>query len=87
MTLQEVSGVARHVAEHRTNDEPFDVVAAGETPSDDRTACAEIVAPYEEVGLTWWVESIDPWRFGWTEHEPWLAGEIRARMRQGPLEA
>jgi hypothetical protein len=26
-----------------------------------------IVAAYEEAGVTWWIESIDPWRFGWTE--------------------
>ena len=25
-----------------------------------------------------------PWRFGWTENEPWPAEEMRYRVRQGP---
>jgi len=87
MTPQDVRDVTRYVAEHRTNNEPFDVVVAGKTPGDDRASGAGLVAPYEEAGLTWWLESIDPWRFGWTEDEPWPTGDMRARVRQGPPEA
>jgi alkanesulfonate monooxygenase SsuD/methylene tetrahydromethanopterin reductase-like flavin-dependent oxidoreductase (luciferase family) len=86
MTPGDVRDVARYVAEHRTDEGPFDVVVAGETPGGDRAAGAEIVAPYEEAGLTWWVESIDPWRFGWTESRPWPTAEMRARVLQGPPE-
>jgi len=82
-----VRDVARYVTEHRTNDGPFDVAAAGETPGDAQAAGTEIVARYEEAGLTWWIESIDPWRFGWTEDGPWPIGEMRARVRQGPPKA
>ena len=87
MTPQDVRDMTRYVAQHRTNEEPFDVVVAGETPGDDRGSGAQIVASYEEVGLTWWVESIDPWRFGWTEGGPWPAEGMRARVRQGPPKA
>ena len=87
MTPEDVRGVTRYVAEHRTNEGPFDVVVAGETPGDDRTAGTEIVTPYEEAGLTWWVESIEPWRFGWTENGPWPTTEMHARVRQGPPKA
>ena len=86
MTPEDVRDVTSYVADHRTSDRPFDVVVAGETPGGDRTAGAEIVAPYEEAGLTWWVESIDPWRFGWTENEPHPTEEMRTRVRQGPPE-
>ena len=84
MTPEDVRGVARYVAGHRTADGPFELVVAGETPGDDRAAGAGIVAAYKEVGVTWWIESIDPWRFGWTEGEPWPAGEMRTRVREGP---
>ena len=86
MTPEDVRDVTNYVAEHRTNDGPFDVVVAGETPGGDRAAGARIVAPYREAGLTWWIESIDPWRFGWTDNRPWPAVEMRARVRRGPPE-
>jgi hypothetical protein len=35
-----------------------------------------IVAAYEEAGVTWCIKSIDPWRFGWTEGEPWPSEEL-----------
>jgi hypothetical protein len=87
MTPQDAREVARYVEGHRANDGPFDLVVAGETPGEDRDGGARIVAAYEEAGVTWWVESIDPWRFGWTEGEPWPSGEMRRRVRQGPPEA
>jgi hypothetical protein len=45
------------------------------------------VVAYVEAGVTWWMESIDSWRFGWTEGESWLSEEMRRRVRQGPPEA
>lgn len=87
MSPEDVRDVTRYVAEHRINDGPFDVVVAGETPGGDRATGAKIVEPYEEAGLTWWIESIDPWRFGWTDNRPWPTGRMRERVRQGPPEA
>ncbi|HJQ28460.1 MAG TPA: hypothetical protein VJ827_03915, partial [Rubrobacter sp.] len=72
---------------YRTGTGPFDLVIAGETPGDDHAEGAAIVAAYEEAGATWWIEGIDPWRFGWTENDPWPTREMRARVRQGPPEA
>jgi alkanesulfonate monooxygenase SsuD/methylene tetrahydromethanopterin reductase-like flavin-dependent oxidoreductase (luciferase family) len=88
MTPEDARGVARYVEGHRTNDgPPFDLVVAGETPGEDGKEGARTVAAYEEAGVTWWIESIDPWRFGWTEGEPWPSQEMRHRVRQGPPRA
>ena len=84
MTPQEVLDMVRYVTEHRTATGFFEVIIPGETPGDDRAEGAGIVAAYEESGATWWIESIDPWRFGWTEGAPWPTREMRARVRQGP---
>ncbi|HET7270160.1 MAG TPA: LLM class flavin-dependent oxidoreductase [Rubrobacter sp.] len=84
MTPEDVRDMTGYVAEHRTSDGPFDVVVAGETPGDDRAASAEIVELYQEAGLTWWIESIDPWRFGWRDNRPWPTEEMRDRVCQGP---
>jgi hypothetical protein len=87
MTPEDAREVARYVAAKRAGDGPFELVVAGETPGEDRKEGVRIVAAYEEAGVTWWIESIDPWRFGWTEGEPWPSEEMGHRARQGPPKA
>ena len=43
------------MAQHRAGPEPFDVVLTGETPA-DAAAARQVVEPYAEAGLTWWLE-------------------------------
>ncbi len=71
--------VAQFVKKHRHADEPFDIAYFGNygsSPGDDPQRAAEIVRPWREAGLTWWLESIDPWRG--------TLDEVRTRIRQGP---
>ena len=86
MMPEDAREVARYVAAHHAGDGSFELVLAGETPGEDRKEGVRIVAAYEKAGVTWWIESIDPWRFGWTEGEPWPSEEMRRRVRQGPPE-
>jgi hypothetical protein len=69
---------------HRLSSDPFQIVMAGATPGDDPTRGAEIVASYADAGLTWWLESIHPWLFGWQWQGQWPVAEVEARIRQGP---
>ena len=49
-----------------------------------------MVRPYEEAGVTWWIEPIDPFRFGWSYEVPWAPEatvQMRERVRQGPPRA
>jgi alkanesulfonate monooxygenase SsuD/methylene tetrahydromethanopterin reductase-like flavin-dependent oxidoreductase (luciferase family) len=87
MTPEDAREVAHYVADHRARSDPIELVVAGETPGEDRKKAASLVTAYEEAGVTWWIESIDPWRFGWIENHPWPAPEMRARIQQGPPEA
>jgi alkanesulfonate monooxygenase SsuD/methylene tetrahydromethanopterin reductase-like flavin-dependent oxidoreductase (luciferase family) len=75
-TPDELRDIVAYVREHRTSDEPFDVVLAGATPGDDLARAREYLDPYEAAGLTWWHESLNGWRapFAYT----------RERIRQGP---
>jgi alkanesulfonate monooxygenase SsuD/methylene tetrahydromethanopterin reductase-like flavin-dependent oxidoreductase (luciferase family) len=87
LTPDEVRQIRAYVAEHRSSEAPFDVVVSGATSGEDRAADALTVAPYREAGATWWIESIDPWRFGWGWEEPWApeaSEKMRERVRQGP---
>lgn len=74
------------VYQHRVIDTPFDVVMCGHTPGDDRAAAAGIIAPYIDVGATWWNENLHMMR-------PDLATRAQTtspteallwRVRQGP---
>jgi alkanesulfonate monooxygenase SsuD/methylene tetrahydromethanopterin reductase-like flavin-dependent oxidoreductase (luciferase family) len=87
ITPDEWRELLAYVQAHRTSSAPFDAVHSGTTPGDNLTQAAEIVQPYAEAGVTWWIEPVDPWRFGWSFEEPWAPEAtvlIRERVRQGP---
>jgi len=58
----------------------FDVIAEGETPTDDPTAAGTIVQPLADSGATWWLET----RWASPLHPPERMAEIRARLAAGP---
>jgi alkanesulfonate monooxygenase SsuD/methylene tetrahydromethanopterin reductase-like flavin-dependent oxidoreductase (luciferase family) len=68
----------RH-AEHATGGMSFEILDGGETPGTDDPAESE------RLGATWWIESLNPWRYGWDESERWPEiGPVRERLRAGP---
>ena len=87
ITPEEWRELLAYIQEHRTAATPFDAAHSGATPGDDLKQAAELVAPYAEAGITWWLEPVDPWRFGWSFEEPWnpkATDQIRERILQGP---
>lgn len=54
---------------------PFDFVIEGNTPGDDAKRTREILTPYIETGLTWWLENV--WKLETVE-------AMRERIKQGP---
>ena len=76
-----------YIAEHRTDNGHFDAVHSGRTTGTDAQHDIDVVAPYAEVGVTWWIEDINPWRFGWGWEDAWspdATTAMRERVRQGP---
>lgn len=70
------------------NDAPFDVVYRGKpTPGDDPARGAEMVAPFAEAGVTWWLEHLNPSRLGLTWTDDWTLEPLRERILQGPPKA
>ena len=68
----------RH-AEHAVDGMPFEILDGGETPGSDDPAVSE------RNGATWWIESLNPHRFGWDDSERWPEiGPVRDRIRSGP---
>ncbi|MCL5998599.1 MAG: TIGR03619 family F420-dependent LLM class oxidoreductase [Chloroflexi bacterium] len=78
-----------YIKQYRTADAPFDVVCMSGTPGDDPAKARDMVAAYDKAGVTWWLEGINPWRFGWPDrfggfHAPWPMQAMRERVLQGP---
>lgn len=86
MTPQEIREVGAYIIDQRSHAEPFDLVHSGVTPGEDLRRAAEIAQPYAEAGVTWWLENINPWRFGYNPAtgEGWPLEAMRQRIFQGP---
>jgi hypothetical protein len=81
---EQLAAVVAFLHEHRpaeAADAPFEIFDGGETPGDDPAASARL-------GATWWLEAINPWRYGWEWGEVGTAwpkiGHALDRIRQGP---
>lgn len=78
--IAELSRIRTAIASRRDSLAGFDIVRGGETNPGRRDA--EVLARYEAAGVTWWLENINPSRWGgW---EPWPAAAIRERIAAGP---
>ena len=76
MTPKDLAEIVSFIQQERDTDDSFDIALGGYTPAHDRSQAAAIVAPYIDVGLTWWLEGLNSLR-GTVE-------EARERIRQGP---
>jgi hypothetical protein len=87
ITVPEWREIVDLVGSKRQSDSPFDFVHHGSTPGDKPLEARQIVEPYKDVGVTWWIEPVDPWRFGWKWEDQWSPEatlKIRERILQGP---
>ena len=90
LSVDEWHDILQRVQQSRSSDQPMDFVQSGRTPGDDQAQAHAIVAPFAQMGLTWWIEHIDPWRFGldWGEFvTPDAAEKMKQRVLQGPPRA
>ncbi len=82
LTPAQMHEIIRSVALQPGYISPFEVIHSGLTAGMDAAHERDVVASYQQVGVTWWVEKILPERWGsWTD---WPLAAMRARIRQGP---
>lgn len=75
MTPQEMAETRAFIDDQRQYDGPFELVHGG-LLSGDHAADKEVVQPYAEAGVTWWLEHIYPGRMD--------LAELRHRIALGP---
>jgi alkanesulfonate monooxygenase SsuD/methylene tetrahydromethanopterin reductase-like flavin-dependent oxidoreductase (luciferase family) len=80
MSPSRVREVANFVTRHRESDSPFDLAHWGVTPCQGN----EIMDDYAEAGVTWWLESLEPWSYGWDGTGPWPIEKMSERVYRGP---
>lgn len=75
-----------YIQQFRQQSTPFDYVHSGATSGTDSAGDTALVKEYAAVGVTWWLESLDPWRFGLPPETrgPWPIEAMNQRIRQGP---
>jgi alkanesulfonate monooxygenase SsuD/methylene tetrahydromethanopterin reductase-like flavin-dependent oxidoreductase (luciferase family) len=76
VTPEDIRAMKTYVEENRPEATSVDIVWEGETPGDDVDRAAQVVRPFAEAGITWWMEAM------WSPpNEP---EDLRARIRLGP---
>lgn len=82
LSPQEMREIANYVAGQPGYSSAFEIVHMGVTDGLDPARDREVIAAYQEAGVTWWVEKILPERWGsWSN---WPLDAMRARILQGP---
>jgi hypothetical protein len=87
LTPDDWRDILAYIEQHRASGAPFEAVHSGATSGDDPARDAALVAGYAEAGITWWIEDISPYRFGWRWEDPWTpeaTALMRERVRRGP---
>jgi alkanesulfonate monooxygenase SsuD/methylene tetrahydromethanopterin reductase-like flavin-dependent oxidoreductase (luciferase family) len=77
LTIEDVRKIKNLVFKNRPNSDRYDIIIAGETPSNTAEGIT-IVEPYKKVGVTWWCEHINLFRFKNSKEK------MLKRVRWGP---
>jgi hypothetical protein len=72
----EIEDVISEIKKLRLLDDHFEIVHLGITPGKDLQEDEHIVAAYADLGVTWWLENINPQRG--------TLDQMRKRIRRGP---
>lgn len=74
-TPQELNAICQYARANRAPGSPYDIIIEGTTPGDDPDAARSLLAPYQQAGVTWWIEAM------WETQD---MQKVSARLRQGP---
>ena len=71
----DIRAIRDYIAEHRTSNAPFDIIAGGVTDEKNAARASEQARAFADAGATWWVEG----DMGSLSFE-----KLRKRLRRGP---
>lgn len=83
-TVGNTAAAAHRLATLRTSEKAIDLVVPGVTDGAGKSRHDNHMAHEAAGATTWWIESIEPWRFGWAEGQRWPLDQMRERIDAGP---
>ncbi len=82
--LEKLGEAMSFIHAHRTSTEAFDLVCTGFTDPEKQSEATEMIERRAELGMTWWLESLAPYRLGMGLQDDWPVDPLRKRILQGP---
>jgi len=82
--LAQLDDAVRYMAKHRRSEQPLEIVIMGVTADADSKETIDLVRQRAELGATWWLELLTPFRRGKGYYDEWPVDAMRERILQGP---
>jgi hypothetical protein len=82
--LAQLGDLVSFLGRHRKLEGPLDIVCMGVTPDPDSNESVDLVEQRADLGATWWLESLTPFRAGRSYEDEWPVDAMRERVLQGP---
>jgi alkanesulfonate monooxygenase SsuD/methylene tetrahydromethanopterin reductase-like flavin-dependent oxidoreductase (luciferase family) len=82
--LAQLDDMVRYLSKHRKLEQPLEIIIMGVTADAESKEAANLVNQRADLGATWWLESITPFRSGKGYEDEWPVDAMRARILQGP---
>lgn len=75
ITPSQILEMKQYIDTLRDGKTTLDIIMEGQTPGSDLEKARDIVSPYQDVGVTWWIEAF------WESRD---SEQVLNRIRQGP---
>lgn len=82
--LAQLEEAASYTNAHRISPTAIELICTGFTFRDKPALAREMIRQRAILGMTWWLESITPSRFGLRFKDEWPVDAMRERILQGP---
>jgi probable F420-dependent oxidoreductase len=82
--LAQLDDMVHYVREHRKIEQPLEIIIMGVTHDAESKEAVKLVEQRADLGATWWLESITPFRSGKGYEDEWPVDAMRERIVQGP---
>lgn len=79
-----MKAAVKYTLSYRKHQSYFDIVYLSPPTSHQRAEFNQIIRPFAEIGVTWWIEKIDPPYFGTDWNGKWNFKAMREHILQGP---
>jgi probable F420-dependent oxidoreductase len=82
--LAQLDEMVRYTRMYRKPEQPMDIIVMGVTHDPESKEEIKLVEQRADLGATWWLEAITPYRFDLEYEDEWPVEAIRERVLKGP---